>query len=206
MDKLRNKKREELLNTFKDNKVGNNSKNKKKLFSFVLIFLVIFIAANIIHDNSKEQQRQEALKIEAEQREKEREEAIQREENFTLEEKLDNIKSKYKEIYYDKETKRVCVTLEFKSNLGNANGISMANQSVYDLVKEIDVKYSEEVKEYAFYFEHKMVDKYGNTSYSPVYTLSLTRNELDKVNWEGINSSMLVGLSTNAYKNQELNN
>lgn len=105
---------------------------------------------------------------------------------------------------YNNENKHVSIVLEFKSKLGNENGISIANNEVYKIVKAVESEFPKEIERYIFSFEHKLVDKYGNPTYKSVYSLYLDKEEIEKINWDGITSDMLVDLATNVYKHQDL--
>lgn len=106
---------------------------------------------------------------------------------------------------YDKENKTMYITMGFLRNLSLENRIFSANVEIYEVVKELEELFPNEIELYKINFEADTLDKYGNKNTEIVYYAILNRNELNKVNWEGIEPSMLINLASIVYKSPVLN-
>ena len=108
-------------------------------------------------------------------------------------EELINKETKFKP-NYNKNSKVLTLNGNYTSNLGSEKGLFLARYSAYESVKLCEETFPNNVESYVINFYHDTVDKYGNKKDTKVYSLVLYEDELSKVNWNNIDSSMLSDL------------
>lgn len=187
------KKLDDRLNKKKNNLVG-------KFLVFAIVFMVI---VGFINSYLSEKKAHETAQIQQEQRELERKK-VEEEKALAYETvegwlEYNNIKSNY-----DTDNKIVYVTLQFGRTLSVENRISIANQKMYDTTKELESLFKDDIDKYVFNCTATTVDAYGNKNNSVVYSIILDRSNLNKVNWDGIEPSMLIKLASKNYKSPAL--
>lgn len=102
---------------------------------------------------------------------------------------------------YDVGTKIISITSNFSRTLSVENRIEVANYDIYKRTKELENLFKDDIESYKFDFLAELVDQYGNKRNDVVYTIILNRKELNSVNWNDIQPSMLINLASHNYKN-----
>lgn len=95
---------------------------------------------------------------------------------------------------YNKERQTLNLKGNYRSNLGSKKGISMARYVAFKAVKLCEETFPQDVNNYVINFYHDTVDQYGNKGNTMVYSLTLDKKELSKVNWQNMDSEMLSNL------------
>ena len=156
----------------------------KALFILCIVF-IIGVTLGINSKKSTDTVYEDTLK-------KEKQETITKTEPTTVEE-LINKETKFKP-EYNKNSKVLTLNGNYTSNLGSEKGLFLARYSAYESVKLCEENFPNNVESYVINFYHDTVDKYGNKKDTKVYSLVLYEDELSKVNWNNIDSSMLSDL------------
>ncbi len=178
-----------------------------KVAGYIIIFFIVVTVMRNIEDKKERNHEDEVIKLELEQKEKVRledkkEEERKKEEASKSVQKW--IKYKNEDASYDETNKALNVSLNFGRTLSISKRIEMANYSIYETTKEFEGLFKDDIDSYKFDFSAELVDNYGNKRKDVVYSIILNRNELNKVNWDGIDSSMLIDLASHNYKSPAL--
>ena len=156
----------------------------KALFILCIVF-IIGVTLGINSKKSNDTVYEDTLK-------EEKQETVVKAKPTTVEE-LINKETKFKP-NYNKNSKVLTLNGNYTSNLGSEKGLFLARYSAYESVKLCEETFPNNVESYVINFYHDTVDKYGNKKDTKVYSLVLCEDELSKVNWNNIDSSMLSDL------------
>lgn len=193
------------MRKIENNKIKQVNPYKKIISIGIGCFIVLCTLGFIGSKNIEKKEREEALRIKTEQVAIEEAERIAKEKEET-----ESKKSVFNWIEYnkdkvctsfDEENKNMSITLNFSRTLSMKNRIDVANYDIYKLTKELEELFKDDIESYKFDFVAEVVDQYGSKKEDVVYTIILNRNELNNVNWEGIQPSMLINLASHNYKN-----
>lgn len=114
------------------------------------------------------------------------------------------IEYKNKDASYDEENKTLSISSKLMKTFKKSNGLAAADYEIYETTKELESLFKDDIDSYKFSFLAELVDNYGNKRNDVVYSIILNRNELNKVNWDGIEPSMLIDLASHNYKSPAL--
>lgn len=178
-----------------------------KVAGYIIIFFIVVTVMKNIEDKKERDHEAEVIKLELEQKEKVRLED-KKEEERKKEEASKSVQKwieyKNEDANYDETNKALNVSLNFGRTLSISKRIEMANYSIYETTKEFESLFKDDIDSYKFNFLAELVDNYGNKRKDVVYSIILNRNELNKVNWDGIDSKMLIDLASHNYKSPAL--
>ena len=178
-----------------------------KVAGYIIIFFIVVTVMKNIEDKKERDHEDEVIKLELEQKEKVRLED-KKEEERKKEEASKSVQKwieyKNEDASYDETNKALNVSLNFGRTLSISKRIEMANYSIYETTKEFESLFKDDIDSYKFNFLAELVDNYGNKRKDVVYSIILNRNELNKVNWDGIDSKMLIDLASYNYKSPAL--
>lgn len=178
-----------------------------KVAGYIIIFFIVVTVMKNIEDKKERDHEDEVIKLELEQKEKVRLED-KKEEERKKEEASKSVQKwieyKNEDASYDETNKALNVSLNFGRTLSISKRIEMANYSIYETTKEFESLFKDDIDSYKFNFLAELVDDYGNKRKDVVYSIILNRNELNKVNWDGIDSKMLIDLASYNYKSPAL--
>lgn len=189
--------------------INNIEKQFWRIVACVVVFFIVIVGVRNIEDKKEKEREAEVIKLELQQKEKGRLEA-KKEDERKKEEASKTVqtwieyKNKDKDASYDEKNKALNVSLNFGRTLSISKRIEMANYSIYETTKEFESLFKDDIDSYKFDFSAELVDNYGNKRKDVVYSIILNRNELNKVNWDGIQPSMLINLASHNYKSPAL--
>lgn len=178
-----------------------------KVAGYIIIFFIVVGLLNNAVQQIKRNHEEEVINVELEQKEKARledEKAQERKKEEASKSVQSWIKYKNEDANFDEKNKTLSVSLNFGRTLSISNRIEMANYSIYEKTKEFENLFKDDIDSYKFNFLAEVVDNYGNKRKDVVYSIILNRNELNKVNWDGIEPSMLINLASHNYKSPAL--
>ncbi|WP_148550660.1 hypothetical protein [Paraclostridium bifermentans] len=178
-----------------------------KVAGYIIIFFIIVAVMRHIEVRKERDHEAEVIKLELEQKEKVRLEA-KKEEKQKKEEASKSVKSwieyKNKNATFDEKNKTLSISSKLMKTFKKGNGIAAADYEIYETTKEFESLFKDDIDSYKFDFSAELVDNYGNKRQDVVYSIILNRNELNKVNWDGIEPSMLINLASHNYKSPAL--
>lgn len=178
--------------------ISNIEKIFKKSIVIVIGMFVLSMALHRIEPPSN-------IETNVELQNEEKERVSEQEKEAMAQKSVQNwIEYKNEDASYDEDNKALNVSLNFGRTLSISKRIEMANYSIYETTKEFESLFKDDIDSYKFNFLAELVDNYGNKRKDVVYSIILNRNELNKVNWDGIDSKMLIDLASYNYKSPAL--
>lgn len=175
-----------------------------KVAVYIIIFFIAFaVINNVMEQKEREHELEESI-LKSEQKEEERKQEEKRKKEEASKSVQKWIEYKNEDASYDEPNKALNVSLNFGRTLSISKRIEIANYSIYETTKEFEGLFKDDIDSYKFNFLAELVDNYGNKRKDVVYSIILNRNELNKVNWDGIQPSMLIDLASYNYKSPVL--
>ncbi|GAA0100816.1 hypothetical protein UT300012_15310 [Paraclostridium bifermentans] len=176
--------------------------NIEKIFKKSIVIVIgMFILSMALH------RIEPPLNIEAnvELQNEEKERVNDQEKEVMAQKSVENwIEYKNKDANYDEKNKTLSISSNLMKTFKKSKGIASANYEIYETTKELESLFKDDIDSYKFNFSEELADNYGNKRKDVVYSIILNRNELDKVNWDGIEPSMLIDLASHNYKSPVL--
>lgn len=178
-----------------------------KVAGYIVIFFIIVTIMRNIEDRKERNHEAEVIKLELEQEEKGRLEA-KKEDGRKKEEASKSVQNwieyKNKDANFDEKNKTLSISSNLMKTFKKSKGIAAADYEIYETTKELEALFKDDIDSYKFNFSAELADNYGNKRKDVVYSIILNRNELNKVNWGGIEPSMLIDLASHNYKSPAL--
>lgn len=174
---------------------------EKNFLKFIVIIIIMFILSMVIYNVEKHNNTEPNIEIQKEENEKIKDQ----EKEAMAQNSVQNwIKYKNKDAIYDDKSKTLSISSNIMKTFKKSKGIDAADYEIYETTKELESLFKNDIDSYKFNFSAELVDNYGNKRKDVVYSIILNRNELNKVNWDGIEPSMLIDLASHSYKSPAL--
>lgn len=175
-----------------------------KVAGYIIIFFIAFAVINNVMEQKEREHELEVSMLKSEQKEEERKQEEERKKEESYKSVQNWIDYKNEDASYDEKNKTLSISSSLMKTFKKSKGIAAADYEIYETTKELESLFKDDIDSYKFNFSAELVDNYGNKRKDVVYSIILNRNELNKVNWDGIEPSMLIDLAAHNYKSPVL--
>lgn len=102
------------------------------------------------------------------------------------------------------EKNPLILKVKLSDNLTNEFIIKGAFMDAKKVMETLEPEYSNSISTYDFWFVTDLTDQYGNVEEGKVLSFEYNRETLDKINWDNMNTEMLMNLAENTWVHPSL--
>lgn len=98
----------------------------------------------------------------------------------------------------------VVFIMNLKENIPSSLKLKSAYQDAKEIIVSVNKNIGDKITSYQFFFNHPLTNKYGDVEEGKVLSFDLSKETVDKINWDNISLQQLINLSENVFKHPDL--
>ena len=128
-------------------------------------------------------------------------------ENIKLNYTIDRLSKNLEKINYVEmvgDSQPVVFILKMNDNLSKNFMLKGAYLNAKDIIKSVYAVAGDKITSYQFVFNFPLVDMYGNEEDGKVLSFDMSKETVEKINWDNITTDNLIALSENVFMHPDL--